>query len=90
MKITNTIVRAYAASYSAPELRQMLKDALAKLSTGSVITTASTGSGTGYTRTLTLTPEKAVELFQLCLEFKEGRMENPVRVERYFDPGTVC
>jgi HK97 family phage prohead protease len=57
MKITNTIVRAYAATYTAPELRKLLKEAMAKLNTGSVITVASTGSGTGYTRTLTLTPD---------------------------------
>jgi hypothetical protein len=51
---------------------------------------ASTGSGTGYTRQLTLTPEKAVELYQLCLEYKEGRTVNPVRVEHFTDPGTAC
>lgn len=90
MKITNTIVRAYAATYTAPELRKLLKEAMAKLNTGSVITVASTGSGTGYTRQLTLTPEKAVELYQLCLEHKEGRTVNPVRVEHFTDPGTAC
>lgn len=83
-------MRAYAATYSAVELRAMLKEAMAKLNTGSVITTASTGSGTGYTRTLTLTPEQAVELYMLCIEYKEGRAVNPVSVETFYDPGTVC
>lgn len=68
----------------------MLKEAMGKLNTGSVITTANTGSGTGYTRTLTMTPEQAVELYQLCIEFKEGRTVNPVSVETFYDPGTVC
>lgn len=90
MKITSTLVRAYAACYTAKELRDMLKDAMAKLATGSIITAANTGSGTGYTRTLTMTPEQAVELYQLCLEYKEGRTVNPVSVEKFYDPGIIC
>jgi hypothetical protein len=84
------MVRAVAACYTAKELRDMLKDALAKLNTGSVITAANTGSGTGYTRTLVMSPEEAVELYQLCIEYKEGSTVNPVQVEHFYDPGTIC
>lgn len=90
MRITANIVRAFAVRYTIAELRRMLNDAMDKLGTGSVITSASTGAGTGYTRTLTMSPEEAVELYQQAMDYKNGTMGNAVTVERFTDPGTAC
>ncbi len=88
MNITETTVRSYAAMYTAVELREMLKDAHAKLNTGTLITQV-TGPGTSYGRTVTMTPIEAVELYTLAIEYKEGRSVNPVRCERFCDPGVT-
>lgn len=90
MKITETILRAYATRYTVQELQRMLNDAMDKLGTGSVITSASTGAGTGYTRTVTMTPEEAVELYQQAIDYKRGGVANAVTIERFTDPGTAC
>lgn len=68
----------------------MLAEATRKLGGGGVITSATTGAGTGYTRTITMSPEEAIELYQRVIEYKEGRTVPEVRVERFFDPGTAC
>ncbi len=90
MQITDTIIRAYAALYSCVELRSMLADATRKLGSGGLITSATTGAGTGYTRTIAMSPEEAIELYQRVIEYKQGRTVPSVRVERFYDPGTAC
>lgn len=87
MTISTTIIRATAACYTAVELRAMLKSALEKLETGSVITQASTGAGTGYTRQITMTPKEAVELYQAAIDYKEGRVCSPIVQQNFFDSG---
>lgn len=82
-------MRAAAEAYSVPELRRLIRDALAQVGRGSVITQVS-GPGTGYSRQIVLTPQEAVELYQLALDYKLGQMESPILQEHFFDPGTAC
>lgn len=90
MEITDTLVRAIARVYTTEQLRQKLTAAAELLGSGSVITQAATGSGTSYTRQLTMTPDEAVELYQLALDYRENNIVNAVHVETFFDPGTAC
>lgn len=90
MNITDAQVRAYAENYTAVQLRDMLKEAMEALRTGGVITQAATGSGTGYTRQIVMSPADAVELYQLALDYKEGRAVSGAAVEHFRDGGMVC
>lgn len=90
MEITDTLVRAIARVYTTEQLRCKLAAAAEQLGTGGVITQAATGSGTSYTRTLTMTPDEAVQLYQHALDYKENLIVNQVHVETFFDPGTAC
>ncbi len=88
--ITDTLVRSYAETHSAPRLRELIKEKQAELAKGTIITQVS-GAGTSYQRTITMPTDKAIELFTLALELKEGRgASDTFRRERYYDPCTAC
>lgn len=70
--ITPDLIRATARLYSREELLEKLREAFEKLSTGSLITQATSGTGTGYTRTITLPPADAVALYEAALQFKDA------------------
>lgn len=72
MNVTPTIIRSTAAAYTVEQLQEKLSDALAKMGTGSVMTSVSTGGGTSYGRQVTATPEELVELYQRALDLKQG------------------
>ena len=90
MEISDEQIRALAESYSAEELRGFLRAALEEQVRGSVITSASTGAGTSYTRTLTGNPGERVRLLQLAIEYKEMRVVGGVTVERFVCGRPVC
>lgn len=91
MIITSTIIRSFAASYTLPELREKLTHAQEELTKGSTITSVTSGAGTGYSRTITLPPAEAVELFQRAIDYKTGRPagDDATQVER-FEERSVC
>ena len=72
MNVTTAQIRAYAENYTLAELKAKLREALEALSTGSVITQASTGSGTSYTRQIVMNAADAVELYQAAIDLKTG------------------
>ena len=90
MDISDEQIRALAESYSADELRGFLRAALEEQATGSVITSAATGAGTSYSRTITASPEERVRLLQLAIEYKEERVVCGVIVERFVCGRPVC
>lgn len=90
MNITDAQIRAYAENYTLAELRAKLKEALAALSTGSVITQASTGAGTSYARQIVMTPAEAVELYQAAIDLKTGGETSRTRVQNFTTGGMVC
>lgn len=71
MKITKTLIRSIANSYTISELQCKIHEALEKLGTGGVITSAASGGGTSYTRQITGTPDELVELYQRALDYKQ-------------------
>lgn len=70
--ITPDLIRATARIYSREELLAKLREACEKLATGTLITQATSGTGTGYTRTITLPPSAAVELYEAALQYKDA------------------
>lgn len=70
MTITSAIIRSFAALHTLEELQAFLAHAHEELMRGSLITTASSGAGASYARTITLPPAEAVELFQRAIELK--------------------
>ncbi len=70
--ITPDLIRATARLYSREELLEKLREAFEKLAAGSLITQATSGTGTGYTRTITLPPADAVALYEAALQFKDA------------------
>lgn len=89
MNVTDVQIRAYAENYTLAELRAKLKEALEALSTGSVITQASTGAGTSYTRQVVMNPAEAVELYQAAIDMKTGN-ERRTRMQHFTTGGIVC
>lgn len=93
MTLTATIIRSFAITYSADELKDKLRQAHAELEKGSVITSATSGGGTSYARTMVLTPAEAVELYQRALELRESGTlvcePNATQVECFMER-TVC
>lgn len=90
MDISDEQIRAMAESYSADELRSMLRSALEEQVKGSVITSAATGAGTSYSRTITGSPGERVRLLQLAIEYKEARVVGGVIVEHFVCGSPVC
>ena len=90
MNITDAQIRAYAENYTLPQLRDKLREAMELLATGGVITQASTGGGTSYTRQITMSPADAVELYQAAIEYKTGSGISRVQVEHFTTGGMVC
>ena len=72
-----------AENYTVAQLKDKLREALAKLESGTVITQANSGSGTGYTRAIIMNPAEAVELYQMALDYKMGCDESRIQVERF-------
>lgn len=72
MTITATIIRSFALTHTAEQLREKLLAAQEALAKGSVITNVTSGAGTGYARTITLHPAEAVELYQRALDLRES------------------
>jgi hypothetical protein len=70
--LTPDLIRATARIYSRVELLAKLREASEKLATGTLITQATSGTGTGYTRTITLSPADAVELYEAAIQYKDG------------------
>lgn len=71
-ELTPDLIRATARIYSREELLAKLREACEKLATGTLITQATSGTGTGYTRTITLSPAAAVELYEAALQYKDA------------------
>ena len=69
--ISSVEIRATAAVYSVPELQEMLRGLLEKLKDPDMITAATTGGGTSYTRAQRVKIEKLIELYQLTIEWKQ-------------------
>lgn len=90
MNITDAQIRAYAENYTAEQLKDMLRQALAALTTGSVITQAQSGGGTSYTRQIVMSPADAVELYQAALEYQQGTAPGRVQVEHFTTGAQVC
>lgn len=72
--ITPDLIRATARAYTEQELTDKLRAALAALEKGTIITQATSGTGTGYTRTITLSPADAVALYEGALQYKAGEV----------------
>jgi formate-dependent phosphoribosylglycinamide formyltransferase (GAR transformylase) len=87
MNISTAQIKAMAENYTVAQLKDKLREALAKLESGSVITQANSGSGTGYTRTIIMNPAEAVELYQMALDYKMGCDESRIQVERFIIGG---
>lgn len=90
MNMTDAQIRAYAENYTLAELRAKLKEALEALSTGSVITQASTGAGTSYTRQVVMNPAEAVELYQAAIDMKTGGNMSRTVTQHFTTGGSVC
>lgn len=92
MTITAQMIRAYASRYSREELTSLRDKAMDALNTGSVITAAATGSGTSYTRTITLRPEDALALYQGALDLLDGTdpAADYTQVEHFTQRGGIC
>lgn len=90
MNITDAQIRAYAETYTLAELRDKLKAALEALSTGSVITQASTGAGTSYTRQIVMNPADAVELYQAAIDYKTGSDMGRTSQQHFKTGQAVC
>ena len=90
MNISDTQIRAYAENYTLPQLRDKLREAMEALAAGGVITQASTGSGTGYTRQIVMSPADAVELYQAAIDYKTGQGGSRVQVEHFTTGAPVC
>ena len=88
--MTDAQIRAYAENYTLAELRGKLKEALEALSTGSVITQASTGAGTSYTRQVVMNPAEAVELYQAAIDMKTGGTMSRTVTQHFTTGGAVC
>lgn len=93
MTINATIIRSFALTNTAEQLREKLQAAQESLAKGSVITNVSSGAGTGYARTITLPPAEAVELFQRALDLRESgnlaEVPSATQVESFVER-TVC
>ena len=86
------MIRAYATRYTRAELVVLRDKAMDALNTGSIITTAATGSGTSYTRTITLRPEEALALYQGALDLLDGTdtAADYTQVEHFTQRGGIC
>lgn len=83
MNITDAQIRAFAENYTLPQLKDKLREAMQKLDTGGVITHATSGGGTSYTRQIIMSPADAVELYQAAIDYKTGRGISRVQVEQF-------
>lgn len=90
MNITDAQIRAYAENYTQEQLKDKLREAMAALDTGGVITQAATGGGTSYTRQITMSPADAVELYQAAIDYQSGRGCGRVQVEHFTTGAPVC
>lgn len=86
------MIRAYASRYSREELVALRDKAMEALNSGSMITQAATGSGTSYTRTITLRAEDALALYQGALDLLDGAdtAADWVQVEHFTQRGGIC
>ncbi|MBE6418978.1 MAG: hypothetical protein E7031_02485 [Akkermansiaceae bacterium] len=92
MTITAQMIRAYATRYTREELVVLRDKAMDALNTGSVITQVATGSGTSYTRTITLRAEDALALYQGALDLLDGTdtAADYTQVEHFTQRGGIC
>ena len=92
MTITAQMIRAYASRYTREELLALRDKAMDALNSGSMITTASTGSGTSYTRTITMRAEDALALYQGALDLLDGTdtAGDWTQVEHFTQRGGIC
>ena len=86
------MIRAYASRYTREELTALRDKAMDALNAGSMITTASTGSGTSYTRTITMRAEDALALYQGALDLLDGTdtAGDWTQVEHFTQRGGIC
>ncbi|MBQ2697755.1 MAG: hypothetical protein IJF59_03680 [Clostridia bacterium] len=70
--LTPDLIRATARCYTRQELLEKLRDACERLGSGSLITTAASGTGTSYTRTITLSPADAVALYEAAIQYLDS------------------
>lgn len=86
------MIRAYASRYTREELLALRDKAMDALNSGSMITTASTGSGTSYTRTITMRAEDALALYQGALDLLDGTdtAGDWTQVEHFTQRGGIC
>lgn len=69
--ITSTQIRSCAALYTVPELQEMLRALHLKLQDPDMITSASTGGGTSYTRVQRTPILDLIELYTLTIQYKQ-------------------
>lgn len=93
MRISRTMIAAFVERYQDdPAAVEAMRDAaMAEMTAGGRIVTASSGAGTGYTMQVSGTPEEMVEFFQVVLDEIRGTdsREEPRQVGVIF-PGMAC
>lgn len=92
MQITAQMIRAYASRYSRDELVALRDKAMDALSAGSVITSVTSGTGTGYTRTITLRSDEALALYQGAIDLLDGADTSGemTQTETFIQRGGIC
>lgn len=78
MEITESVVKGISALYTITELQQKLQEAVKELlENPERVVSASTGSGSSYTKELMMSPQELVELLTYALEYKRtGAISN--------------
>lgn len=72
MSVSSVTVRSLAAEYSLPELQEALRGLLEKLKDPDMITSASPGGGTSYTRAQRVKLEDLIATYQLAIDYKQN------------------
>lgn len=73
MIITQTLIRAFASTYSLAQLEQMRAEAMTDLvNNPDQITNVSTGGGASYAQTAKMSAAERIELFQLAIDYKNS------------------
>lgn len=73
MRITTTLIKSVAESYTRDELLQLRKQALEALAEMDYISSATTGAGAGYNLSERAKAEELVELYSAAIDVMDGR-----------------
>ncbi len=71
MKITETLIKSVAMTYSPEELKELIRGAVHKLEQDEMITSASTG-GASYQRITRIKLEEQIALWSSALDYLNG------------------